>query len=269
MKRANDESKNKTVTNESLVSESVFAVVSGFTPPNREIGFTPSSSGWTQVVDDAYAELRNDAKLQVSKELPIEAFRYYAASLFWLRAISLKLWQGRDLTPAEVDLQRVFEGKTLVVPDPIHMGLKAIGNVTTKNGEVLAPQFPDVPAATVDQIPGLIAIVNTDNDNTYEDYPVVGVAYQGCFERAQGVTSRTYRSVVAPAGASANRNLQGFDTLKPVRQDCIAVLQDMGFGEDVRPRTIASTGINYNAMKVVSKVLSKTDTFKLNRTRGC
>lgn len=37
----------------------------------------------------------------------------------------------------------------------------------------------------------------------------------------------------------------------------------MGFGENARPRTIANTGINYNALKVVSNVLSKTETFKL------
>lgn len=41
MKQANDESKNKIVTNESLVSESAFAVDSGFTPTNREIGIPP------------------------------------------------------------------------------------------------------------------------------------------------------------------------------------------------------------------------------------
>lgn len=101
MKKANDESKNKTVTNESLVAESVFAVDSGFTPRNREIEFHPSVSGWTHVIDDAYSELRNDSKVQVAKELPIEAFRYYASSMFWLRTISLKLWQGQDLTCAK------------------------------------------------------------------------------------------------------------------------------------------------------------------------
>lgn len=142
MKKANDESKNKPVTNESLVAESAFAVDSGFVARNREIELHPSIAGWTQVVDDAYAELRNDSKVQVSKELPIEAFRYYAASTFWLRAISLKLWQGQDLTPAEVDLQRTFEGKTLVLPNPIHLSLKSVGRVTTKNGEVIAPTFP-------------------------------------------------------------------------------------------------------------------------------
>lgn len=206
MKRANDESRNKIVTNESLVSESVFAVDSGFTPRNREIEFHPSLTGWTNVVDDAYAELRNDAKLQVSKELPIEAFRYYAASTFRLRAIiSLKLWQGQDLTPAEGDLQRVFEGKTLVLPDPIHMGLKAVGRVTTKNGEVLAPSFPDIPATVVGQTPGLIAVVDAENHNTYEDLPVIGVAYQGRYERAQGTEARAYDSVIAPAGTTANR----------------------------------------------------------------
>lgn len=163
--------------------------------------------------------------------------------------------------PAEVDLQRVFEGKTIVLPDPIHMGLKAVGRVTTKNGEVLAPSFPDIPATVVGQTPGLIAVVDAENHNTYEDLPVIGVAYQGCYERAQGTEARAYDSVVAP---TANRNLQGFDTLKTVRRDCIAVLEDMGFGVGTRPRTIANTGINYNALKVVSNVLSKTETFKLS-----
>lgn len=80
MKQKNNESKNKPVTNEPLVAESAFAVDSGFISRNREIGFHPSVSGWTHVVDDAYAELRNDSKIQVSKDLPIEAFRYYASS---------------------------------------------------------------------------------------------------------------------------------------------------------------------------------------------
>lgn len=260
MKKANDESKNKPVTNESLVAESAFAVDSGFVARNREIEFHPFIAGWTQVVDDAYAELRNDSKVQVSKKLPIEAFRYYAASTFWLRAISLKLWQGQDLTPAEVDLQRTFEGKTLVLPDAIHLGLKSVGRVTTKNGEVLAPTFPPTPSAVVDRIPGLIAVVDEDNHNVY---PVVGIAYQGCHQRAQTVQAHTYVSAVAPQGTVANRNLQGYDTLKPVRQDCTAVLHDMGFGDGALPRTIANTGINYNALKVVSNILARTVTFKL------
>lgn len=263
MKKANDESTNKVVTNESLVAESAFVVDSGFTPKNREIEFHPSLTGWTQATDDAYAELRNDGKIQVSKELPIEAFRYYSASMFWLRTISLKLWQGQELTAPEVNLQRTFEGKTFVLPDPIHLGLKAVGRVTTRNGEVLAPTFPDTPARVIDQIPGLIDVVNTANHNTYEDYPVVGIAYQGCRERAQNHLAHTYESVVAPAGTQANRNLQGFDTLKHVRQDCLAVLEDMGFSGNAHPPTVSNTGISYNALKVVSNVLAKTDTFKL------
>lgn len=175
-----------------------------------------------------------------------------------------------DPPPPEVDLQRVFEGKTLVLPDPIHMGLKAVGKVTTRNGEVLALTFLNTPAAVVGQTPGLIAVVDSENHNTYEDFPVVGVAYQGCYERAQGTAGGVYHSVVAPRGTEANRNLQGYDTLKTVRQDCIAVLHDMGFGENIRPRSISNTGINYNAMKVVSNVLSKTETFNpARRTKIC
>lgn len=112
----------------------------------------------------------------------------------------------------------------------------------------------------VDRIPGLIAVVDEDNHNVY---PVVGIAYQGCHQRAQTVQAHTYVSAVAPQGTLANRNLQGYDTLKPVRQDCTAVLHDMGFGDGALPRTIANTGINYNALKVVSNILARTDTFNL------
>lgn len=263
MKEANDRSTNKPVTNESLVAESAFVVDSGFVSRNREIGFHPSLTGWTSVIEDAYAELRNDGKIQVSKELPIEAFRYYGASMFWLRTTSLKLWLGHELTPAEVDLQRTFEGKTFVLPDFIHIGLKAIGKTTTKNGEVLAPLFPDVPVTITEQIPGTVGRVDADNHHIYEDYPVVGITYQGCVERAARSTAHVYNSVVAPPGTNVTRNLQGFDSLKTVRQDCLAVLEDMGFGDGRQPRTVANTGINYNALKVVSNVLAKTDTFKI------
>lgn len=37
----------------------------------------------------------------------------------------------------------------------------------------------------------------------------------------------------------------------------------MGFSGDAFPRTISNTGISYNALKVVSNVLAKTETFKL------
>lgn len=263
MKQANDKSTNKPVTNESLVSESVFAVDSGFTARHREISFTPSANGWTNVVDDSYAELRNDSKIQVTKELPIEAYRYYASCMFWLRAISLKLWQGQELTPAEVDVQRVFEGKTFVLPDPIHLGLKAIGRVTTRNGEVLAPTLPPLPDQIVTNIPGLLGAVATANHNVYEDFPVIGVSYQGCYERALRTDYAAYNSVVAPAGTQANRNLQGFDTLKTVRADSLSALHSMGFEVDVRPRTVSNTGFNYNALKVVSNILAKSETFKV------
>lgn len=140
-------------------------------------------NGWTNIVDDAYAELRNDSKttLQVSKELPIEALRYYAASLFWLRTISLKLWQGHELTPPEVDLQRTFEGKTFVLPDPIHLGLKAVGINNQERRGACTP-VPPTPATVLNRIPGLLGHVDAENHNVYEDYPVVGIAYQGCIE---------------------------------------------------------------------------------------
>lgn len=84
---------------------------------------------------------------------------------------------------------------------------------------MLAPPFPPTPATVLNRIPGLLGHVDAENHNVYEDYPVVGIAYQGCVEKAAGVLARTYASAAAPGGAVANRNLQGFDTLKTVRED--------------------------------------------------
>lgn len=156
----------------------------------------------------------------------------------------------------------MFEGKTFVLPDPIHLGLKAVGKVTTKNGEVLAPTFPSLPDQIVADTPGVLAAVSTANHNTYEDYPVLGIAYQGCYERAQTANQHTYVSAVAPANTTANRNLQGFDTLKPTRTDGLSTLYSMGFEIGIRPRTISRTGFNYNALKVVSNLLARIETFK-------
>jgi len=103
-KAANDASQNKRVTNEPLINDSVFVSDSGFQPAKREILFSPSTTGWTATIDAAYSELRQDPAVQVAKELPIEALRYYASCVYWLRVIGLKLQQGHDLTPQEVEV---------------------------------------------------------------------------------------------------------------------------------------------------------------------
>lgn len=266
LKSANQQSTNKTVTNESLISESVFATDNALQARHREIEFEASATGWTDVVDLTYAELRNDKSVQVTKELPIEALRYYASCVYWLRVIALKNQLGQDLTQTEDRIMTVFEGKTLVLPDPIHMGLKAIGRVTTKNGEVLAPRQPTTPTTVTANTPGTLGVVDRDNCLIYTDHPIVGIAYQGAYERAQDVVRATYVSAVAPRNTTANRNLQGFAPLAPVRQDCIGILNSMGFDVNTRPPSIGNSGINYNAVKTVSNFLARTTTFRLVET---
>lgn len=254
-------------TEESLANESVFEPDCGFHSAQREIDFTPSATGWTDLIDQTYAELRNDKGILVSKDMPIEALRYYASCVFWLRAISLKLWLGRDLTDAEVAIQRAFEGKSLVLPEPIFLAIKAIGRTKTKNGETLSPVLPDVPTTVTADIPGGLGIITAANHNVYEELPVVGPTYQGCYERSLTTNAGVYASVFAPVDTTASRNLQGFRPLVTCRQDSLALLASMGFeGQGIQPRSISNSGINFNAVKTVSNLLSRITAFKIVET---
>lgn len=268
MKQENDKRAAQVkTTEESLFSASIFHSEVDFKCAVRELEFSPSMTGWTPTTDVVMSELRNDKGIQVSKDLPVEALRYYNAGLFWLRSIGLKLEAGSDLTDAEAQVERAFKDKTLAILEPQFLGLKTIGRVTTRNGEILFPTLPDLPNTVTGETPGGCGVAAAANHNLYEEYPVMGPAFQGCVERAArgNGEAAVYNSVFAAANSTANRNMQGFNSLRRVRPECIALLNDMGFG-DAAPRTIANTGISYNAMKTVSNLLEKVTIFRVQHT---
>lgn len=193
-----------------------------------------------------YTELRNDKNIQVAKEFPEEAFRYYNAGLVWLRSIGLCLEFGQQLSVAEEQVQRVFAGKPLNILEPQFFGLKAVGKTKTKNGETLVPSFPDMPCTPTLTIPGGLGVVTANNHSLYEELPIMGPVYQGCVERSATPNAQDYVSVFAPAGTTANTNLQGFARLVTARQDSLSFLERMGFSRDRRPPSIARTGLSYD-----------------------
>ncbi|KAG8222557.1 hypothetical protein J437_LFUL016758, partial [Ladona fulva] len=225
--------------------------------------FTPSATGWTAVTDVTFTELRNDKGVLVAKELPREALRYYTSCLFWLRVIGLKAQLGDQLTQTEVDVQRTFTNQVLSVPEPIHIGLKALGRTKTKNGEIISPEFPSLPDTVTANTPGGLGPVNTENHSVYEDLPIIGPAYQACYERAADARVVNYDSAFQPPHGVANPNLQGFGPLTPARMEAIGLLNEMGFSLDERPVTIGNSGINYNAVKTVSNLISRIIRFKM------
>jgi len=67
----------------------------------------------------------------------------------------------------------------------------------TRNGESLRAEFPDLPHTVTGGFPGTIGVVSERNHNIYEDYPVIGVAFEACAMRARIINGTDYESAVA------------------------------------------------------------------------
>jgi hypothetical protein len=102
-----------------------------------------------------------------------------------------------------------------------------------------------------------------DNHNVYEVLPVIGPASQACYERAADVRAINYDSAFRPQNGHVTQNLPGFGPLLSARMEAISLLNEMGFSLNDRPLTIGNSGINYNALKTVSNLLTRKTRFKM------
>lgn len=255
--------KNSVIRDDSVFKEAIFSSERTLKPVTREISFTPASTGYTPLVNEAFAVYRGEKRQQMGKEFPPELFRYYTACLYWLRVIGIKLSTGQMLSVAEDRVLQSFENRKLSVPEPIFFALKAIGKIVTATGDTLVPHFPELPNQVVATYPGSLAVVNTDNHNLYEELPVIGPTIECLRQRLHGPQpnlGRVYPSQFAPA----NTNLQGFARLHHCRMEAIAFLENLNIpSPDVQFPTISQSGINYQILDAVSEYLSTTESFKI------
>lgn len=205
--------KSAVTRDDSVFKEAVFSAERTLKPVTREIHFTPSLTGYTPLVNETFTVYRGEKRQQMGKEFPPELFRYYAACLYWLRVIGLKLSTGQTLSVAEDRVLQSFEERQLSVPEPIFLALKAIGKVTTATGDNLVPDFPELPTQVTATYPGSLGVVSTQNHNVYEEMPVIGPTIECLRQRLHGNTARLYESAFSAGPTVATTNLQGFITV--------------------------------------------------------
>jgi hypothetical protein len=72
---------NVSTKEDSAFKESIFGEERRLKPANREVEFSPSSTGYTSLINDIYLSYKNEERRQMTKEMPIELVRYYAACM--------------------------------------------------------------------------------------------------------------------------------------------------------------------------------------------
>lgn len=143
--------------------------------------FTPSAPALVEISRNTFAELLTD-DAQLGKALLPEFLDYYATAMLWLRIVHLKQKNYQPLTEEEQDVLTLVQTTNFCLPDPIFLQIRQIGNLITKTGQHLYPEFPDMPVALINGQPGYfgpIQLPAPEADptihNLYEELPCLGV----------------------------------------------------------------------------------------------
>jgi hypothetical protein len=100
------------------------------------------------------------------------------------------------MTDVEETIHQALIGKSFAIPEPIFLALKAIGKVKLATGEVIVPNFPDLPCTTVQSIPGTAGVITPENHNLYEELPLIGPTVEALLQRVKSKDRATYASVL-------------------------------------------------------------------------
>lgn len=115
----------------------------------------------------------------MSKVILPEYLDYYATALLWMRIVTLKQNNSQPLTTQEQDLLSMIQSTAFIVPEPILLQLRQIGNITASTKQHLYPQFPPLPIAVIAGHGGYYGELVTPGDdnihNLYEELPCLGV----------------------------------------------------------------------------------------------
>ena len=140
--------------------------------PNRT--FNVNFAAITSTVDLMFNHLISQDHDR-SKLLTLGAVEYYCGCMAWFKILRLKYVNSQPLTDVEMQIYRMAEHFSFVIPQPIFMYLRNIGNITTPLGDHLIPEFPPLPTQVVDNVPGTLGNINEHNHNIYEEVSVIGV----------------------------------------------------------------------------------------------
>lgn len=127
---------------------SVFASGMSVREVAPRLTFSPSAPALIDISRQCYAELITDDS-NLGKTLLPEYIDYYATAILWLRIINLKQKNSQPLTQSKMDLLTLVQTTTFVVPEPILLQLRQIGNVVSLTKQHLYPEFPPLPTSAI------------------------------------------------------------------------------------------------------------------------
>lgn len=146
-----------------------------------------------------------------------EYLDYYTTAMVWLRATTLKQKNSQPLTQAEDQLLTLTQTTPFVLPEPILLQVRQLGNAVSKAGQHLFPSFPPLPTHVIQGSGGYYGQLiepadGVDNTvhNLYEEIPCLGVLAEAVQQSLSNNPPGPYVSHVTYRGQQTNSNLLGF-----------------------------------------------------------
>lgn len=128
-----------------------------------------------------YSELITDDS-SLTKVLLPEYVDYYSTAMLWLRIVNLKLKNSQPLTEEEDSLQGLTQSSSFIVPEPLNLQLRQLGNTVSLTRQHLYPTFPPLPVEILQGHGGYYGELLPPEEggdvtihNCYEEIPCLGV----------------------------------------------------------------------------------------------
>lgn len=128
--------------------------------------------------------------------------------MLWLRIISLKQKNSQPLTQSKMDLLTLVQTTTFVVPEPILLQLRQIGNVVSLTKQHLYPEFPPLPTSAIAGHGGYFGDFEVEVGqapdpllhNLYEEIPYLGVVSEAVRAAVSNMPPGLYQSILTYRG---------------------------------------------------------------------
>lgn len=219
--------------------------------------FSVSMSSFNDIIDVVYEQLCRNSSLR--QEVTIYTFRYYASVLAWLRLITIRFQNDKVLNATEKAILAIAKSNEFVVPEPLLIYFRSLGNIRTVAGQHLRLSVASYPNHVIDGLGGFYDDLEIDQ-TLYEEVPSVGLYAEVLMNSLDGLE---YYSRCDTDNYHANEFALGYvDTFIPSDDNAIQRLLDYGITGDVFPETVPDSAINVDILLYVSENLNTTTIFK-------
>ncbi|KAG8234315.1 hypothetical protein J437_LFUL013055 [Ladona fulva] len=230
--------------------------------------FTPSAPAAIEVAARTFSELVTD-DANLSKTLLPEYVTYYTTAMLWLRILTLKEKNAQPLTVEERDLLTLVQSTSFVLPEPLLLQMRALGNIVTQTKQHLYPMLPPLPTHVIGGHGGyygtlLPPAAGVDNSihNLYEEIPCLGVTSYAVMRSISNDPPGPYNSLLTFQDQQPTNRLLGFRPLSHRRPEAKNLALAVGVTDAAFQSYPANTGFNLELLVAISKTLANTSTFK-------